>query len=55
MFIRNSISLFLILFHIILTKNIYQLTTGSGPIRSMTMMSNGKLIGGRSSGHEIEV
>ena len=43
------------LFHLILTKNIYQLKSGSGPIRSMTMMSNGKIIGGRISGHEIEV
>ena len=28
---------------------------GSGPIRSMTVCQDGMVIGGRSSGHEIEV
>ncbi len=32
-----------------------ELKYGSGAIRSMTRMDNGTIIGGRSSGHEIEV
>jgi len=52
---RNSFLLFVMLISEILTMNINKLSNGSGPIRSMTMLSNGKIIGGRSSGHEIEV
>lgn len=32
-----------------------ELCYGSGPIRSMTMRSDGTIVGGRSSGHAIEV
>ena len=45
----------MMIFHLMLTMDISQLKTGSGPIRSMAILSDGSLIGGRSSGHEIEV
>lgn len=35
--------------------NTNQVYSGSGAIRSMTALANGTIIGGRSSGHEIEV
>ena len=34
---------------------ITELRYGSGPIRSITLLAEGTLLGGRSSGHEIEV
>ena len=51
----NIIILFLLEFSLILSQKISQLSYGSGAIRSMTKLNNGKIIGGRSSGHEIEV
>ena len=50
-----SISLFLIYFSTIISQEISQLTYGSASIRSMTLLNDGKVLGGRSSGHEIEV
>ena len=38
-----------------LCGTVTELKYGSGPIRSITKIQNGTLIGGRSSGHEIEV
>ena len=49
-----SILLFLF-FSLITSQQISQLTYGSGPIRSMTILNDGIVLGGRSSGHEIEV
>ena len=50
-----SISLFLIYFSTIISQEISQLTYSSGPIHSMTLLNDGKVLGGRSSGHEIKV
>ncbi len=47
--------LFLILISSINSQSINQLSYGSGPIRSMTILNDGVILGGRSSGHEIEV
>ena len=50
-----SISLFLIYFSTIISQEISQLAYGSGSIHSMTLLNDGKVLGGTSSGHEIEV
>lgn len=49
------ISLLIISFSEISMQSISQIYYGPGPIRSVTRLNNGKLLGGRSSGHEIEV
>jgi len=56
---KNIISLFISVFIInisnIFSNEISQIFRGAGPIRSMTKVSNGRIIGGRSTGHTIEV
>lgn len=39
----------------VFSNDINQIYYGSGPIRSMTKVSTGRIIGGRSTGHSIEI
>ena len=56
---NNSVILFISIlflrFKNIIPNDISQIYYGAGPIRSMTLVSNGRIIGGRSTGHSIEV
>lgn len=55
----NPMSLYSILLIISLStvslQRISELSYGPGPIRSMTILNDGVILGGRSSGHQIEV
>ena len=51
----SYILLLVISYQTVKPQEIKQISYGSGPIRSMTKLDNGKIIGGRSSGHQIEV
>ena len=59
MFKSNSILIYFLLIFIILssvdTQSIKEVYYGPAAIRSLTMLSDGIILGGRSSGHEIEV
>ena len=50
-----TILLFQFLFSLIISQQISPLTYGPIPIRSMKILNDGIVLGGRSSGHEIEV
>lgn len=53
----NSIFIIFSLLQIssIFSQTVTELSYGAGPIRSMVKLENGVIVGGRSSGHEIEI
>ena len=49
------ITILIMIFSTIETQQLTELNYGAGPIRSITKLGDGRILGGRSSDHEIEV